>query len=284
MTERKISQPAMADLLNYSTGYINMLLNGKKNLTEDFLKSFCTVFNEFSLQECLVLLEREEGEKQGQGDTTKTDHTNTDQHSLHHNSNIQAFEISTKQNGLNQHFEKIASGMSNLSDEIQAELVEQFQQLLEATVHKRSKTYTHKELKELLLKGAKSWLAQSEIPSYNNFDVGESTDIEVEGILQLGHSSFYFTLSITKDYIVLVAPYKDRSYMDEFISLIPGWMLKENSIGNLGSIFKDTPLLTVRIFNLAETALKVKSLLATMGVNSKNFEIESFSIDSYFKS
>lgn len=266
MAERNISQPGMANLLNYTTGYINMLLNGKKSLTEDFFKSFCKVFTEFTLEECLELLKKDAGEKKGQEDTTKEYTTDIDQeHSTIPNSQNQSYQLNTDFNGINRHFEKIANGMSNLSDEIQAELVEQFQQLLEATVHKRSKTYTHKELKELLLKGVRRWLAQSELPGYNNIVDGEQVEIKLEGILQLSNSSFYFTLTITKDYIVLMAPYKDRSYMEEFISLIPGWILKENAIGSLGSIFKDIPLLTVRYLTWQIQLLKLNLYLPRWG-------------------
>jgi len=168
-------------------------------------------------------------------------------------------------------------------EEIQANIFEQAVNNLENILSNMTQKYTHKELKELLMKRINSWLSQSERPGYD-LRTSNVTDLSIEGHLTLSSSGLFFTLEATEQHLTITTCYQDRAYMEEFINLVPGWVHRESSSGSLGRIYKNVPLQIVRIFNISSLALSVKSLLISMGVSTKNLNIESNSINTYFRS
>jgi transcriptional regulator with XRE-family HTH domain len=266
LNERKISQTDLAESLNYTTSYINQILSGKKPASEGFFKTFSEAFTEFKYEDCLELLERDKekrtiGESQG-----------------HH-----SLAADPKSLESNPHVQSLIRMLENYSEDILADIEEQVVNFLESTIRNLIPKYTHKELKDLLLKTQSSWIKQGKTPGYDLSEDNLKDGISIEGHLHLSNSALFFTLEVTNKYLSITTRYQDRTHMEEFIKLVPGWVHRESKTGNLGRVYKNVPLQIVRIFNLSPMALMVKSILATLGAQSQNITIESCSIESYFK-
>jgi transcriptional regulator with XRE-family HTH domain len=298
MNERKISQTELAESLNYTSSYINQILSGKKSASEGFFKTFCESFTEFKYEDCLELIERDKEERKArdsQEDTISTTEQAKDSSNLNRNIQEQTAGglIQTSENTEilellqllknNQHVQSLVRKISNHSEEIQADIEEQVDNFLESTISNLIPRYTHKELKDLLLKTTSIWVRKVISPGYDLVEAREQGDLAIEGHLHLSNTALFFTLNVTNEYISLTTRYQDRTHMEEFIKLVPGWVHRESITGSLGSIYKNVPLLIVRIFNLSDMALKVRSLLSSFGASLQNIEIESSSVESYFK-
>jgi transcriptional regulator with XRE-family HTH domain len=298
MNERKISQTDLAESLNYTTSYINQILSGKKPASEGFFKTFSEAFTEFEYEDCLELLERDKekrtiGESQGHHSLAADPKSTTTGRSLEETPNIEEKLklLSGNPNTLellqllesNPHVQSLIRKLANHSEDILADIEEQVDNFLESTISNLIPKYTHKELKDLLLKAQSSWIKQGKTPGYDLSEDNLKDGISIEGHLHLSNSALFFTLEVTNKYLSITTRYQDRTHMEEFIKLVPGWVHRESKTGNLGRVYKNVPLQIVRIINLSPMALMVKSILATLGAPSQNITIESCSIESYFK-
>ncbi|MFJ7676763.1 transcriptional regulator [Peribacillus sp. NPDC097198] len=299
LKERKLSQTEIAESLNYTTSYINQILKNKKRISEEFLRTFSDTYTEFEFNDLMELLEKEKMNHIDEVDSKHNNSTPTkaatsdlvtlleDIPNLENILNMITRDPKTLELlellGSNPIVQSLVRKLSYHSEEIQENIEEQVDNFLDITISNLITRYTHKELKELMLKTTNKWLKEGILPGYDSTGSKGQDTVEFEGQLHLSNTAFFFTINSNNDFLSITTRYQDRFPMEEFINLIPGWVHKESKNGNLGSIYKNVPLQVVRIFNLSEIALKVKSLLSSQGVPLQNIELEASFVENYFK-
>lgn len=318
MKERNLNQVQMGEILSCTSSFINQMLSGRKPPSKKILEKFAEAFNDFS-SETLVFTFGKKAREIAEQKNAKakeipvtptlnkeniqdksTIETNDEMvatpnnnslelniapHPVYHNEDLSPKDLNLAEQ-LKQHpdFYALLLNLFTLDDELEAEIIEQFEKVYNMALEKKIHKYTHKEFKQFFLDTNDHWINMMKLKSYVNNQTQQFDEFKVEGSLQLSNSSLFFVLQANEKFLSITTQYQDRHFLNDFVDLVSGVKMSVGGRGGLGIVYDNVSIYSIFIFNPVNLASEIKSLLEKYDVNLNHIKFEDEFIHSYIMS
>ncbi|OIK10070.1 hypothetical protein [Bacillus sp. MUM 13] len=190
-------------------------------------------------------------------------------------------DVNNKETNKRKLLECYIKHLESFSFEILEEYVPVAYQNLDILIGSKQKRVTHSEFNKMIINIKHKWDELCKKPKYNTDPHGEFK-VDFSGVLELSNEKVPLTLTADKRHICITTRAQDKNHIQEFIRTVPGMLTKEDGYGNLGSIFHNTPVYHVRIFNAGPLKLEIEAQLTALNVPMTKLVFESNQIESLF--